>query len=96
MQNNDDLTVKASALTIFICILFGANTVAIKISLTGLGAFTAAGVRFTIAAIVIFIWAMMKKIPLKLNQKQLGQMVVLSAIFFVQLSCFRSLFLYGN
>ncbi|MCP4671667.1 MAG: EamA/RhaT family transporter, partial [Desulfobacula sp.] len=67
MQNNDDLTVKAAALTVFICILFGANPVAIKFSLTGLGAFTAAGIRFTLAAVVIFIWAKVKKTPLKLN-----------------------------
>ncbi|MBU8848663.1 MAG: DMT family transporter [Desulfobacterales bacterium] len=88
MQNNDDLTVKASVLTVFICILFGANPVAIKFSLTGLGSFTAAGIRFAIAAIVIFIWSRHKKISLKLNQKQLGQMLILSAIFVVQLSCF--------
>jgi drug/metabolite transporter (DMT)-like permease len=88
LHNNDDLTLKASALTILICILFGANPVAIKLSLTGLGAFTAAGIRFTIAAVVIFIWAKIKKIPLKLNQKQLGQMVIVAAIFVVQLSCF--------
>jgi len=85
---NDDLTVKASALTIFICILFGANPVAIKFCLTGIGAFTAVGIRFTIAAFVIFLWAKAKKTPLKLNQKQLGQMVLLSVIFVAQLSCF--------
>lgn len=75
-------------MTIFVCILFGANPVAIKYSLTGLGSFTIAGFRFAIAAIIIFIWARFKKIPLKLTQKQLGQMIVLSAIFVVQLSCF--------
>jgi len=88
LHNNDDLTVKAAALTILICVLFGANPVAIKFSLTGLGAFTAAGIRFSIAAVVIFLWARVKKIPLKLNKKQLGQMVILAAIFVVQLSCF--------
>ncbi len=82
------MTVKAAALTVFICILFGANPVAIKFCLTGIGSFTAAGIRFTIAAVVIFIWARLKKIPLKLNQKQLGQMSIVSAIFVVQLSCF--------
>jgi len=87
LQNND-MTVKAAALTVFICILFGANPVAIKFCLTGIGSFTAAGIRFTIAAVVIFIWARLKKIPLKLNQKQLGQMSIVSAIFVVQLSCF--------
>lgn len=88
MQNNDNLTIKAAILTVFICILFGANPVAIKFSLTGLGSFTAAGIRFSIAAVVIFTWARVKKIPLKLNQKQLGQMLIVSAIFIVQLSCF--------
>jgi drug/metabolite transporter (DMT)-like permease len=62
--------------------------VAIKLCLTGIGSFTAAGIRFSIAAAVIFLWARIKKTPLKLNQKQLGQMVILSAIFIVQLSCF--------
>ncbi len=87
-MQNDDMTIKASVLTIFICILFGANTVAIKFCLTGLGAFTAAGIRFAIAVLAIFIWAVIKKIPLKLNRKQLGQMLIVAAIFTVQLSCF--------
>ncbi|MBU1344997.1 MAG: DMT family transporter [Proteobacteria bacterium] len=87
-MQNDDMTVKASALTIFLCILFGANTVAIKLCLTGIGAFTAAGIRFAIAATVIFLWARYKKTSLKLKKKQLGQMLVLSVIFVVQLSFF--------
>lgn len=82
------MTMKAAGLTILICMLFGANPVAIKYCLTGLGAFTAVGIRFTIAAVVIFFWAKHKLIPLKITQKQLGQMLILSAIFVVQLSCF--------
>ncbi|MFA5903982.1 MAG: DMT family transporter [Desulfobacula sp.] len=88
MMQNDDMTVKATALTIFLCILFGANTVAIKLCLTGLGAFTAAGIRFVIAALVIYIWARLKKASLILNREQFGQMLILAAIFVVQLSCF--------
>ena len=82
------MTVRASALTIFLCILFGANTVAIKLCLTGLGAFTAAGIRFVIAALAIYIWARLKKASLVLNREQFGQMLILAAIFVVQLSCF--------
>ncbi len=82
------MTGKAAAVTVFICILFGANPVAIKFCLAGVGAFTAAGIRFTIAACAIFIWARYKKIPLTLTHKQLGQVLILSAIFVVQLSCF--------
>jgi len=85
---NDDLTVKAAVFTIFICILFGGNPVAIKFSLTGIGTFTAVGIRFTIAAVVIYIWSRIKKISLKLSRKQLQQMAILSLIFIIQLSCF--------
>lgn len=82
------MTVKAASLTIFVCILFGANPVAIKICLTGMGPFTSAGLRFFIAAGVIYLWSRLKHIPLKLNPKQLGQMLVLTFIFISQLSCF--------
>ncbi|OGR26538.1 MAG: multidrug DMT transporter permease [Desulfobacterales bacterium RIFOXYA12_FULL_46_15] len=88
MFQNDDMTVRAAALTIFLCILFGANTVAIKLCLTGLGAFTAAGIRFVIAALAIYLWARLKKASLALNREQFRQMLVLAAIFVVQLSCF--------
>ncbi|MCP3872445.1 MAG: DMT family transporter [Desulfobacteraceae bacterium] len=87
MQNND-MTVKAVSLTILLCCLFGANSVAIKLSLTGLGVFTSAGIRFFIAAIVIYFWTRYKNISLKLNSKQLRQMMILTGIFVVQLSCF--------
>lgn len=87
MQNND-MTAKASVLTVLICIIFGANTVAIKFALTGLGGFTAAGIRFALAALVIFSWAKFKKISLKLNSNQVKQVTILAAIFVVQLSCF--------
>lgn len=82
------MTAKASALTIFICILFGANPVAIKLSLTGLGAFTAAGIRFAIAGVVILAWAWITKTPLKLTSKQVKQTLTLAAIFVTQLSFF--------
>lgn len=85
---NDDMTARASLLTVFICILFGCNAVAIKVSLTGLGAFTAAGIRFGTAAAVIFLWARIRQIPLGLTRKQVGQTLILSAIFIVQLSLF--------
>ncbi|MBW1865726.1 MAG: DMT family transporter [Deltaproteobacteria bacterium] len=45
------LSLQASVLAIFLCVLFGANAVAIKFSLTGLGTFTAAAIRFSIAVV---------------------------------------------
>ncbi len=87
-MQNDEMTFKASVFTVFLCIIFGANAVAIKISLAGFGAFTVAGIRFAIAAIVILLWAWIKKIELKISSKQLLQMLILTIIFVLQLAAF--------
>ena len=55
--SNQELTFAAGIFTVFLCILFGSNAVAIKISFSGLGVFTTAAIRFGVAAAAIFIWA---------------------------------------
>ncbi|WP_240744167.1 DMT family transporter [Desulfopila sp. IMCC35006] len=82
------LPLRASLFTTFLCILFGANAVAIKISLTGLGVFTNAGMRFGIAALVIYLWARYTGKPLAVKRNQVHQLVILAMFFFVQLSLF--------
>jgi drug/metabolite transporter (DMT)-like permease len=82
------LPLGASLFTIFLCGLFGANAVAIKISLTGLGVFTTAGVRFGIASVVILLWAVCTGKPLAVRRKQVPQLLTLALFFFVQLSLF--------
>ena len=69
-----------------LCIVFGANAVAIKVSLTGLGPFTSAGLRFSIAAVAIALWAFFTRRPFKIRKKQLGHLVIIGMIFSVQLS----------
>lgn len=86
--DNSGLPVNASLFTIFLCILFGANAVAVKISFTGLGIFTSAGVRFCIAALTIFLWARFAGKPLAVRKSQLPQLLFLALIFFAQLSLF--------
>ena len=71
-----------------LCVLFGANSVAIKISLTGLGPFTVAGVRFAIAAVAIAVWARLTRRPFMVRGRQWLHLVLLSVIFLVQLSLF--------
>jgi drug/metabolite transporter (DMT)-like permease len=72
----------------FLCILFGANTVAIKISLSGLGVFTTAGIRFSLSALTILAWAIFTRQPIKIKRGQVPQLLFISAIFFIQLSLF--------
>ena len=80
----------ASLFTVFLCILFGANATAIKISLTGLGIFTSAGLRFGLAAITLLLWAWLTGKPLAVNGHQLKRLVILAVVFFSQLSLFYS------
>lgn len=84
------LPLGASLYTIFLCTLFGANAVAIKISLTGMGVFTTAGLRFSIAALTLFLWARFTGKPLAVTKTQLRRLAVLALFFFVQLSLFYS------
>ena len=72
----------------FLCAVFGANTVAIKFSLNGLGVFTTAALRFGLASCVIFIWTTLTRQPIAIQKGQLSKLLIITAIFFVQLSLF--------
>ncbi len=78
----------AAIYTAFICMLFGANTVAIKISLLGLGIFTTASLRFAIASVAICCWARATGKPLALGSGQLVKLIPVGVLFFFQLTFF--------
>jgi len=56
------------------CVVFGANIVAIKISLRGMGPLTAAGIRFALAAAAIAAWALVTRRSFALKKGQLSQL----------------------
>lgn len=85
---NQPLTPLAALGPILLCTIFGANAVAIKISLTGIGTFTAAGIRFTLAALIIAIWARLTGRSFRIPKKEIKPLLVLCAIFTIQLSLF--------
>ena len=85
---NNELSFFACIYSVFLCIIFGSNAVAIKISLDGLGVFTTAGFRFTIASIAVFLWAKTSGLSFKIRDGQLYQLFVITMIFTVQLSLF--------
>jgi drug/metabolite transporter (DMT)-like permease len=85
---NERLSFLAALFTIFLCMLFGANAVAIKIALNGLGVFTTAGLRFSIAAVLIAIWALTTRRTLALTRGQASKVLKVSVIFTAQLSFF--------
>jgi drug/metabolite transporter (DMT)-like permease len=84
----EGLSPAASLYTAFICMLFGANAVAIKISLVGLGVFTTAGLRFCVASIAVWLWARYTGKPLGISSAKMRQLVPVGLLFFIQLSLF--------
>jgi len=78
---NQDLSFSAVIFTASICTLFGANAVAIKISLIGTGVFTTAGLRFGIASVVIALWARITGRSFNIRKGQVSQLLIISMIF---------------
>ena len=83
-----DLPVMGFFFSAFLSFLFGANTIAIKISLTGLGIFSKAAIRFSLAAVTILAWALATHQPIAIRKGQIHQLVILSIIFSIQLALF--------
>lgn len=73
-------------LAAFLSIAFGANAVAIKMSLSGLGPFTNAGLRFTLASVTLFLYARITRRPLKVERAQLRNLFYLTLLFILQFS----------
>ncbi len=83
-----DLSLPAAFFTVFLCVLFGANAVAIKISLVGLGPFTTAAIRFSISSLAIFVWAKATGRPFAFRRDKIADMLFVAVLFTAQLSLF--------
>lgn len=75
-------------LAVFLSAAFGANAIAIKISVSEIGPFTAAGVRFLIASLAIFVWARATGRSVQVHRNQVYSLLVIFLIFFFQISLF--------
>jgi drug/metabolite transporter (DMT)-like permease len=60
----------------------------VKIAFSGIGIFTSAAIRFGIASVAIFIWAMTTGQTIVLKKGQIHQVLIFSLLFTVQLSLF--------
>ncbi|MBT8357204.1 MAG: DMT family transporter [Deltaproteobacteria bacterium] len=87
-STHSSLSLKASVLAILLCSLFGANAVAIKFTLTGMGTFTAAAVRFSIAVVAIFLWTRFTHQSIRFSKGQAHQLLIISVLFVAQISLY--------
>ncbi len=79
-------TIFSVGLAVFLSAAFGANAVAIKISVAGIGPFTAAGIRFLIASGVIFIWARATGRSFQVQRNQVYPLLMVFLLFFFQIA----------
>ena len=86
--DNPEFSFLAGILSAFLCILFGSNAVAIKLAFGGVGVFTTAAIRFSIASLAIYMWARATGQSLAFKKGQFHQLLILAALFVVQLSLF--------
>ena len=86
--SNQEISFASGVFTVFLCMIFGSNAVAVKLAFSGMGVFTTASIRFAVAASVIFLWARFTGRTIALKKGQMHQILVFSSLFTVQLSLF--------
>ena len=79
---------RGSALAVFLCLVFGSNALAIKVSLFGLTPHACVMLRFLIASLIIYLYARTKGIPLALSGKDWVHAFAMGLIFGFQMSIF--------
>ncbi|MBU1169549.1 MAG: DMT family transporter [Proteobacteria bacterium] len=88
MPENQEPSIWAALAIAGLCVSFGANATAIKISLTGVGVFTTAGIRFTMASMAIAIWAYVTGRSFALKKGQFKIVALITCLFIGQISLF--------
>ena len=82
---NERLTFKATVLTLLTSSLWGGNSVAIKIALSGIPPLALAGARFLLGGLVVLCWSMALRIPLRLSGPERRGLLFLVLLFLVQI-----------
>lgn len=84
-SRSDDISTAGGFAALFLCMLFGSNAIAVKISMEGLGVYFAATIRFSVAVLLLFIWAKLSKQSLRVKREHLRSIIAISITFSVQL-----------
>lgn len=79
---------RGSAMAVLLCLIFGSNAFAIKVSLIGIPPAASAAIRFVIASVVIYLYAKYKKMDLTLTAKEWAHVAVLGIFFGIQFTIF--------
>lgn len=86
--SNQKINLSTAMILMALCILFGTNSVLVKIVLRGFGLFTAAALRFGMTVLIIIIWARLTGRSLKVSKMQVHHLFILAIVFALQMSLF--------
>ena len=84
-MQNDRLDTRATLLNLLTAILWGGNSVSIKLGLAGIPPLCLAGVRFLLGGIVVYLWTRPLALDLKLKRDEQRGVLGLIVIFFTQI-----------
>ena len=82
---NERLTVRASAIALLTAILWGGNSVAIKIGLDAIPPMALAAARFLLGGLTVLVWVLFLRIPLRLEPYERRGLLQLALLFIVQI-----------
>lgn len=77
------------AVALLLAALWGGTATAIKVGLRDLPALGLAGLRFSIGALLVFLWARAQRVPLRLLPGEARPILLLSFVFAAQIATFN-------
>ena len=82
----DQPSAKVIALVLLLGLLWGGNSVSIKIGLQGVPPFALATMRFLLGFAAITLWSLHQRVPLRMNPGELLPLIFVSVIFTLQIT----------
>ena len=86
MMKQEAIGLRAASFALFLCLFWGGLTPGLKIALEGVPPIAVAGWRFLLGLIVIWLWAVAKRVTLRLPRRQWLPLLIFALIFVVQIS----------
>ncbi|MBW1650848.1 MAG: DMT family transporter [Deltaproteobacteria bacterium] len=87
-KTKTEMPLSAILTAAFVCVLFGGNATAIKISLEGFGIFASSGFRLLFAGAFLFLWGKLTGKNFKIKKINIKRITIITLIFVVQFSCY--------
>ena len=81
---NERITLRAGLLTLLTAVLWGGQSVTIKIGLEGIAPIASAAARFVVGTLFVLLWAACSGVSLRVQARDRRGLFLLALIFFVQ------------